>query len=1009
MTPDSEGDLPSQPAVTVGSRYRIERELGRGGMATVYLARDLEQDRAVALKILHPDLAAALGPARFLREIQLTSLLDHPHILPVLDSGTSPDRLWYTMPYVEGESLRDRLQRRGQLGITEAVQIVAEAAGALDHAHERGVVHRDIKPENVLLSGDRVLVADFGIAKLLSTAEVEKLTQTGLSLGTPAYMSPEQAGGDSRLDGRSDVYALGCMLYELLIGEPPFGGLTARAVLARHAIDPVPSLRTVRSTVPPALEAAIIRALAKVPADRFETAGEFARALTATPSALTEPVPSADRRRVRRRAGVAILAAVAAGTAGWVLSRPAGPQVAPSASVIAVLPFAPTGSDTALLRLGRDLASTISATLDGVGEIRVVDRLTILAQTQGRNGSLSLTDAVALGRRYGASSVVAGSIARDGENVRLDVGLYSSDDLAALARAVVTGPPDSLGALTDSVTWRVLGEVWRRGARPTPSLEAITTRSVEALRAYLDGEEASVAGRHTEARAAYSRAIAADSTFWYAYFRAGAAAGWYEDEPDSAIVAAYTAHRHDLPRRERLLVEASTWDSGLVWQRDRLTELVQEYPDYWPGWFMLGDSYVHYYPYVGSTSAEARHALERVVALNPAMVYGWDHLLSLYQADRDTAGAARALQALDRLGARRAFLENERVDQVLLGRTIHAVQTGSAAAEPLLDSLYHTAVDPASTGGGFVLPFFLNTASPATQIAWNRRVLRHGLSDPAADHYLRFTALSWAARGAWDSALATLDRRTVDDFENPRALGSYRLAVLGAWLGALSPGAARSRRAAAAAAVEQASGQWWGAPYRTELAWLDGIEAMSRKDSTGVAAAAAAARRAGDTVHFRTRTVDLTPFELALGGNRRAAARRVAPVQWADADRNPWAAAVFHPIHRAVNRTAAAAWLLETGDTVEATRLLRYNEAGSGPFLEKIPLLPLIRLELARIEEAQGHLEEARRDYGVFVTWYDMPPPAHSHLVEEARAALARLAGTAPATGRQLAQPGAEP
>jgi TolB-like protein len=665
---------------------------------------------------------------------------------------------------------------------------------------------------------------------------------------------------------------------------------------------------------------------------------------------------------------------------------------------MAVLPFSPAGADTTLARLGRDLAGTVSASLDGVGEIRMVDRLTILAQTQDRKSALPLADAAALGRRYGATSVVAGSLARDGGKVRLDVGLYSTDSLRPLARAIVTGSPDSLSALTDSVTWRVLAEVWRRGKPPTPTLEAVTTHSVEALRAYLDGEEASVAGRIREARAAYDRAVAIDSTFWYAYFRAASAAGWYEGDIDPAATQAFFRHRDLLPRRERLLIEATVLDSGLVWRRARLRSLVEDYPDYWPAWFILGDLLVHVFPYIGSSRAEARHALERVVALNPRMVYAWGHLVWMYQADRDTAATARALDALDRLGARARFIENEGVDRMLLWRTIQALQAGSSDSVRLLDSLYQFAIDT-STSDAFALAAELGAASPATQIRFTQRVLRHGVSPARADGFRTFVPMMWAARGAWDSALALLDETADTDSLYPRGLQSYGLAVLGTWLGAIPPGEARTRRPAAAKAAAAASTRL--ARYlNKELAWLDGIEAMSRGDTAALVSAAAAVHAAGDTLgdSLRDRIVDLSPYVLALRGDRSTAGRRLAEVEWKAADRNPNMGPGVYPLLRVISRTAAADWLLQSGDTAQATQLLLYREAFMGPFWEKLAVLPLLAFRQAQIEEARGQWALARRDYTSFLICYDMPPPPHLRLVEEARAALGRLgrAGEAP-------------
>ena len=322
-------------ATALADRYRLERELGAGGMATVYLAQDLRHDRKVAIKVLRPELAAVIGAERFLSEIKTTANLQHPHILPLFDSGAADSFLFYVMPYVEGESLRDRLSREKQLPIADAVRIATEVAGALDYAHRHNVIHRDIKPENILLHDGRALVADFGIALAASKAGGSRMTETGMSLGTPTYMSPEQAMGEREITARSDVYALGCMTYEMLVGDPPFLGGTAQAIVAKVMTEkPAPPSR-IRDTIPPAVEDAVLTALEKLPADRFATAAEFAAAIAggATARAATRATRSAAAPAGAWRRISLLLGAVALGAlvlAAWALARqrvPAGPSV----------------------------------------------------------------------------------------------------------------------------------------------------------------------------------------------------------------------------------------------------------------------------------------------------------------------------------------------------------------------------------------------------------------------------------------------------------------------------------------------------------------------------------------------------------------------------------------------------------------------------------------------------------------------------------------------------------
>jgi serine/threonine-protein kinase len=415
-------------AAALRDRYLIEREVGGGGMAVVYLATDLKHHRKVAVKVLRPELAASLGPERFLREIEVAAHLQHPHILPLFDSGRIDSVLYYVMPYVEGESLRGRLAREGQLAVEEALRLGGQVADALAHAHARGVVHRDVKPENILLESGHAVVADFGIARAIGAAGGEQLTATGLALGTPQYMSPEQAAGERDVDGRSDIYALGCVLYEMLAGTPPFAGATAQAVLARHALDPVPSLRTVRGTVPQAVEQVVLRALAKVPADRFANAEELTGALAAASLAVSAPAGSAARpRRPARRAPiVAGLAILAAGLiVGRVLiTRDQGAGLGSDTAAperMAILTFANLSPDTADAYLAQGIGEEIAARLGGVPGITVASRSTV-----GRLERAGVAGIAEQARGLRLRHLVEGSVRREGPRVRVSVRLVDA-------------------------------------------------------------------------------------------------------------------------------------------------------------------------------------------------------------------------------------------------------------------------------------------------------------------------------------------------------------------------------------------------------------------------------------------------------------------------------------------------------------------------------------------------------------------------------------------------------
>jgi eukaryotic-like serine/threonine-protein kinase len=513
----------------LGDRYRFDRELGRGGMATVFLVHDLRHKRPVALKVLHPESAHTLGPERFQREIETVARLQHPHILPVHDSGETSGQLWFTMPFVEGESLRDRLRRDPQLPVEMALRIATDAARGLQYAHEHGVIHRDIKPENLLLTKDgSTLVADFGIARALS-AGGERLTETGMSVGTPTYMSPEQAAGDRIIDARTDVYSLGTVLYEMLAGEPPFTGATAQTVIAKRFSGEVPRVRHVRPSVPASVEQAITRALAPVAADRFASAAEFARALE-----MTAPAPSATpagrsaaatTRPPRRRhmatttLGLGFLIGLGALFA-WRRSHP-GAGSTSDAKVLAVLPFENLGDSTQTY-FADGVGDEVRGKLSQLGGVAVIAR----ASSNGYRHTSKSPQQIAreLGAEYLLTATVRWEKHPDGTSqVRVSPELVRITPGAAPTTKWQQGFD---AALTDvfQVQAEIAGQVAQAlnvalGDSAEHQLATRPTESLPAYDAFLRGE-AATRGMTTldpqslrQAIAAYEQALALDSTF----------------------------------------------------------------------------------------------------------------------------------------------------------------------------------------------------------------------------------------------------------------------------------------------------------------------------------------------------------------------------------------------------------------------------------------------------------------------------------------------------------------
>ena len=506
--------MEENPTVTgeFTARYTIERELGRGGAAVVYLARDNRQERHVALKVLHKELAQAIGAQRFLREIKHSSALQHPHLLTILDSGESRGTLYFVMPYMPDGSLRTRIAREKQLPIDDALRITKDVGEALAYAHSKGIVHRDIKPDNVLFSADHACLADFGIARAVDSVAADTLTSTGLVVGTPAYMSPEQASGEKTVDARSDQYSLGCLLYEMITGLPPFIGATQQSVISQRFTQPPPSMRAHRPTVPDHVERAVKRALAVVPADRFASVTEFLAALH-DPSAAAGPVSV---HRIRRR-WFAVGAAAAIVTVAVIAAKPGVDWVrglgAPQAdtSKFMVLPLL-SGADTIA---GARVAAALRTELDRWGGLTVERDQVVSEAVRERGPVSSLDEALAIARSVGAGRLVWGDVSHDGGRTTVKAELYDVGRRSPIRDTMlvsVTGPPP------DSTLRRMVNALLVVSSFPRGFDDGQDgTNSYAAWQAYGRGVVHLTSGRFLAAREELARSVQSDPQFAVAH------------------------------------------------------------------------------------------------------------------------------------------------------------------------------------------------------------------------------------------------------------------------------------------------------------------------------------------------------------------------------------------------------------------------------------------------------------------------------------------------------------
>jgi tRNA A-37 threonylcarbamoyl transferase component Bud32 len=620
-------DLDARLRAALAGRYEIRTELARGVVAIVYAAEDRAAHRQVALKVLRPELATVLTRERFLREIRLTSGLDHPNILPLLDSGggetgtdDATDLLFYVMPLVAG-SLRDRLAREGPLPLEEALRITHAVAAALGHAHEQGVVHRDIKPENILLENEHVWVTDFGIAKAVTAAGEERLTHTGIAVGTPAYMSPEQGSGAAWVDGRSDLYSLGCVLFELLTGETPYTGTTPQALWAKKLSEPVPRVSVVRESVPAPVEAALTRVLARSPADRFATAAELSAALQIDAAAYRR------RQRLLKRARrVALAAATAAvmAAAAYGVARYRAATTWKSADLdpdaVAILPFEVHATSPSLVILDEGIIDLLYPVLSGDAGLRAIEPnplLLTLADVRARGEWVSADAALRLGAQFRASQVLEGRVAEAGTRVTFNAWMRRVPDGATVAQSTVTGSADSVHALIQQLAIELLGD--RLGESRT-RLAGLVGRPSEAVNAYLAGTRALRAGRYGDAVRLLGRAVELDSTFALAALRLAETPGG----PAWQALPIARAHRASLGRREQAVLTyqlVSQRMDTVATEADNLTA-VRAWLDVAPDDAVAWGTYAARLRTVGSVipiahwESEARRALERAWALD---------------------------------------------------------------------------------------------------------------------------------------------------------------------------------------------------------------------------------------------------------------------------------------------------------------------------------------------------------------------------------------------------------
>jgi len=954
-----------QLRTALSGRYAIERELGRGGMATVFLAQDLHHHRKVAIKVLHPELAAAIGPERFLREIDTLAGLTHPHIVPLFDSGQAAGLVYFAMPYVEGESLRQRLEREKQLPVADAVRITAEIADAIDYAHEHGIVHRDLKPENVLLQHGRAMLADFGVARALAAAGDEKLTRTGFTVGTPPYMSPEQIAGGA-VDARSDVYGLGCVVYEMLAGQAPFTGPTAESVTYQHLNAPPPEVTQLRPSAGASVSAALLRALAKTPADRFATAGAVAEALRAAtavsaqpqPRSAEEPVAKRRKRRTRPLALAAALVIVAlVAVAAWQRWGPfsgwfGGTSLHHPAKKdwILVAEFDGPPGDSTLAPAARSL---VSAALDESEILATVprDQIQLALRQAGKPAGTRVNGEVAreLAYRSAVRAVLEADIERIGQGYSVVLRVVDAESLKTVLteRAVAKNENaliPALGRLAEELR-RGLGE--RRSAiAATRPITAVATPSFEAYQLYIQAGRRVGSYSNQSAVLLYRQALVLDPDFAGAW-DALAAAYWNLGKMDSCVAAENEALR----RPQRL-----TFTHRLITEASRAAD--------------------------GGDVRGALAAYNRILRDNPTHRGALSHsaiMLTRLGRFREALEAFRQIEAASPFGVSDVLLGNQIYELICLGSFDEARRVALRLSVP-------------------------------NRIGWQAPI--------------EFAAANWEAAECLSTALAE-DPRTQGTEDNVRAI--VYLASIQAVRGFLRTAAATFERAQNAAHVSESRTTYENYVRRGRLMLTlasDGVVKAPADDwapdsstatllSRGLVAAIAgdrvAAQRWLDAARARPSleiawqgaTPQLLAARIAaLTGRWDEAARLLRPVTSQPVE----IGMTIYPAGMTMVRWSLADAYEKLGHPDSAAICLERVVSDPAPPREDNVhgvALPFAHLRLVLLYARLGRVADAERHLAVVEKWFTTPDPEARRLLDEARSAVRAARGMARPEGRR--------